>query len=191
MVFNEIIYLIEKNSQVMAATWAKEMKEAPFCKTYHKLLDDQLINLGKNVYDNLGKWLDKDTPRIEIGRIYSAIGYERYYQGYPLCEIIYATHLTKKVLADFINSKGTLPTAMDLYNSMDFFDRLYDFYDIAVFYLVRGYQEAIFKEFSKIKGLNADDIKKVFPIGSFFNDQDRFSHSFEKLMAGFNLFKTK
>ncbi len=188
---SKFLNIIETDSLEMAKKWAKGILKSKFTKTYRKLPEERLVQLGKNVYDNLAKWLMHSNTKIEIGNIYAEIGNLRYQEGYPLCEVLYAAHYEKKILAEHISSSGLLPDALSLYHSLDFLTRLYDFFDIATFYLTRGYQEALYKKTMKLKGVDVEKIKEVFPEGSFYLEEGSESRSFEKLLEGFNLFKVK
>lgn len=188
---SKFLSIIETDSLEMAKKWAHGILKSKFTKTYRKLPEEKLVRLGKNVYDNLAKWLMHSNTKIEIGNIYAEIGNQRYQEGYPLCEVLYAAHYEKKILADHISSSGVLPDALSLYHSLDFLTRLYDFFDIATFYITRGYQEALYKKVIKLKGIDVEKIKELFPEGSFYFEMDSNGKSFEKLLEGFNLFKVK
>ncbi len=191
MSFNKFIKMIETDSQEIAKKWAKGILTSKFTKTYRNLPEETLVQVGKNVYDNLGKWLDRETTRIEIGKIYAEVGKRRYNEGYPLCEVIYAAHYTKKFLADHITTGGLLPDALKLYHHMEFIGKLYDFFDIATFYLVRGFQEALYKKATQLKGVEVEKLKDLFPKDSFYYEKETDNRMFEKLLEGFNLFKVK
>jgi hypothetical protein len=191
MNFSKFINMIENDSLEIAKKWAKGILKSKFTKTYRQLPEEKLVTLAKNVFDNLGKWLDRSTTKIEIGKIYVEVGKQRYHQGYPLCEVIYAANYEKRILADHISSVGVLPDALSLYHSMDFISRLYDFFDIATFYIIRGYQEVLYKNATQLKGINKEQLKDLFPHGSFHYEKKSNTQSFEKLLEGFNLFKVK
>jgi hypothetical protein len=188
---NKFINMIESDSLEMAKKWTKGLLKSKFTKTYRKLPEEKLIQLGKNVYDNLAKWLARGATKIEIGKIYAELGKERYNQGYPLCEVLYAAHYEKRILADHISSEGLLPDALNLYYSMDFLTKLYDFFDIATFYLTRGFQEALYKKATRLKGVDEKKIKEIFPPGSFYYEKASETEQIEKLLDGFNVFKMK
>jgi hypothetical protein len=183
--------MLENDSLDMAKKWAEGILKSKFTKTYRELPQEKLVKLARNVYDNLAKWLDRGATRIEIGKIYAEIGKRRYKEGYPLCEVIYAAHYEKKIVAEHISSAGILPDAVNLYQSMEFISRLYDFFDIATFYLTRGFQEAIYKKVTQLKGTDSEKIKEIFPPGSFYYEKDTDTETFERLLDGFNLFKVK
>ncbi|MCP4220524.1 MAG: hypothetical protein GY765_38200 [bacterium] len=191
MTFNKFVRNIEKDSLVMARKWAKGIMNSKFTKTYRELPEEALVKLGKNVYENLAKWLDRDTTRIEIGKIYAEVGKQRYNEGYPLCEVIYAVNYEKRMLAQHIAATELMPDALNLYNTMNFVSKLNDFFDSACFYLIRGFQEALFKKATQMKGLDNEKMKELFPKGSFYYEPDTDTEVFEKLLEGFNLFKVK
>jgi|GEM_PF-528465 len=182
---------IENNSPAIAKKWAKLVRESEYTKTYHKVQEDELIKMGKASYDNLGKFLAPQTSRTEIGNFYARLGSKRFEQGFPLCEIHYALHFTKKVLFNYILSEGMLPDTLTLYRVYDFFVEIYDFFDLAVFYITRGFQEALYKKISTLKKIDKDIVNKIFPTGSFYLEMEPSFKTFEKAMEGFNLFKVK
>lgn len=192
MGFEKYINMIEADSLCLARKCAKGILASKFTGTYRKLPEDKLVQIIKNVYDNLAKWLmHNDDNKIEVKKIYVEIGCRRYQEGYPLCEVLYTAHYEKKILTDHISTSGLLPDALNLYNSMEFLIRVYDFFDIATFYITRGYQEAMCKKIMQLKGMEANRIKEIFPEGSFYYEKDSDLKSFEKLLEGINLFKVK
>jgi hypothetical protein len=188
---NKFIDIIKRNSLAMANKWAKLVAESQYTKTYQKLSEQERIRLAKNVYDNLGLWLDPKTTSAEIGRTYADIGAARYKQGYPLCELLYAFHYTKKVLLNHIFSESLLPDTLRLYQTYNFIQEIYDFFDLAAFYETRGFQEAVYKKVLAQKGIDKKNIEDIFPKGSFYYEQEPDFRSFEKALEGFNLFKVK
>ena len=182
---------IRNSSEAMAKRWAKMVSQSTFTTTYQKLSKEELTRLGKNVYDNLGRWLDPKTQQEEIGRIYAKIGSERYEQGFPLCELHYAVHFTKKVLLAHIFAEGLLPDTLKLYQTYDFIQDIYDFFDLAVFYETRGFQEALYKKIMAQKGIDKEKAKEIFPHGSFYFEVEPDFRTFEKALDGFNVFKVK
>jgi Histidine kinase N terminal len=182
---------VRTDSLVIAQKWAKGVSNSKYTKTYRNLDEDTLVKIGKRVYDNLDQWLAPETPAEEIGKIYSKLGAERYEQGFPLCEITYAIHFVKKILLNHIFSTGIMPDTLKLYQTHDFVAKVHDFFDLASFYMARGFQESLYKRVSSLKGIDKDNIEKVFPAGSFYYELEPEFKTFERAMEGFNLFKVK
>ncbi len=191
MRFDEFINIMRSDSLVLAKKFARGVSNSEYTKTYRKMPEDQLIKIGQRVYGNLEQWLKSDTPAVEIGKIYSKVGVERYGQGFPLCEISYAIHFIKKVLLNHIFSEGILPDTLKLYQTHDFVARVHDFFDLAGFYVARGFQEALYKKVVSLKGVDKENIEKLFPAGSFYYEREPDFKTFERAMEGFNLFKVQ
>jgi hypothetical protein len=191
MTFEQFTNIVRDDSLVIAQKWAKGVSTSEYTKTYRKLDEGTLVKIGKRVYDNLDKWLAPETPPEEIGKIYSQLGAERYGQGFPLCEISYAIHFIKKILLNHIFSTGIMPDTLKLYQTHDFVAKVHDFFDLAAFYMARGFQEALYKRVTAIKGIDKAGIEKVFPAGSFYYEMEPEFKTFEKAMEGFNLFRVK
>jgi len=191
MMRTRFINIIENNSEAIARRWAKVVGSSEFTETYRKLSQDELTSMAKTVYENLGRWMGPETSQAEIGRVYTEIGVKRYLQGYPLCEIHYAVHFTKAVLLNYIFSEGLLPDTLTLYRANAFIMEISDFFDLAVFYTTRGFQEALYKKLLSEKNINKDTLKDIFPVNSFYFEAEPDFKSFERAMGGFNLFKVK
>ncbi|MCP5053312.1 MAG: hypothetical protein GY940_39475 [bacterium] len=191
MRFDEFINVIGNDSMVIAKKWVNGVSNSEFTKSYRKLPEEELLKIGLRVYKNLGQWLDPSTPTTEIGKIYARVGAERYEQGFPLCEISYATHFVKKVLLNHIFSEGIMPDTLYLYQTHDFVAKVHDFFDLAGFYVARGFQEAIYKRIVNYKGMDKESIEDIFPAGSFYYEREPDFKTFERAMEGFNLFKVK
>lgn len=191
MRFEEFIRIIVKDSSIIAAKWAKGVTESDFTRTYRNMSHNELIDAAKNVYENLGLFLNPKTPEEEIGKLYARLGVKRYEQGIPLCEVSYAIHFDKKVLLNHIFHEGILPNTLKLYQIQEFVAKLHDFFDLANYYMVRGFQEALYKRTLAQKGVDGDNIENIFPVGSFYYEKEPDFRTFEKAMEGFNLFKVK
>ncbi len=191
MKFEELKNILHNDSLVIAKKWAKGVATSEFTKTYRKLPEEELIKIGMRVYDNLGNWIEPNFSHAEIGKVYAGFGAERFEKGFPLCEILYAIHFIKKVLLNHIFSAGILPDTLNLYRTHDLVAKVHDFFDLAAFYMTRGYQESLYKKISAQKGIDQEKLKKLFPDGSFFFEKEPSFKTFEKAMEGFNLFKVK
>ncbi len=179
------------NSALIASKWAKLVSVSEFTATYRKVPEEALIRMGKMSFENLGKFLDSQSQRIEIGKFYTDLGILRYNEGYPLCEIHYALHFTKRVLFNYISSEGLLPNTFTLYQANTITVEINDFFDLAGFYITRGFQEALYKKLSGVKGIDKVQIDKIFPKGSFYFEREPEFKTFEKAVESFNIFKVK
>jgi hypothetical protein len=191
MFFERFKDMLKNNSGKIAKEWAKGIMSNRFTKTYIKHSEKELIRRSKNVYDNLGNWLEGSIDMTEVGKIYVEIGKKRYKEGFPLCEVIYALHYIKKILWNYISSEGVLSSALEIYQIMGIMAKIHNFFDSAGFYLIRGYHEALYKKVSSKKGIDKKILEDIFPKGSFYYESGFEPDTFEKLMESINLFKVR
>jgi len=167
MLSSVLLDLIENNSRRMAAVWRQGIKSSPYSRTYQRFADAELERRARDVYENLGKWLDRDTTMEQIGEAYIVVGQQRYQEGFPLCEVQYGLHFTKKVLWDHILSEGILTNALEIYQALDLVIRLQNFFDLASFYIIRGWLRELALKMEQAGGINHENLKTFFPEGSF------------------------
>ncbi len=167
MLSSALLDMIENNSQLMAANWRRGIKESPYSKTYQRFNDAELERRARDVYDNLGKWLDRDTTMEQIGEAYIQVGRRRYQEGFPLCEVQFGLHYTKKVLWDHVLSEGILTNALEIYQALELAIRLENFFDLASFYIIRGWLGEFALKLEHAGGMNHEALQEFFPPGSF------------------------
>lgn len=167
MLYNKLLAIIAKDSRQMAHKWRESIRSTEYAQTYQRFNDEELEKRARDVYDTLGKWLESEASMKDIGKVYVKIGKERYLEGFPLCEVQLAIHFTKKILWDHILSEGILTNALEIYQAMDLLQRLQNFFDIASFYIIRGYLEEIYIKLGKSKEIDPAKLKHFFPEGSF------------------------
>lgn len=167
MLSSLLLETIAKNSRHMAAAWREGIKGSPYSRTYQRFTDAELERRARDVYENLGRWLDRDTTMEEIGSAYLAVGCRRYQEGFPLCEVQYGLYCTKKVLWDHLLSQGILTNALELFQALDLFLRLQNFFDLASFYIIRGWLREMAHKMERADGAGREGLKDLFPAGSF------------------------
>jgi len=191
MLTNQFIQKIDKDIAGLAEKWARGVVESEYTKTYRKFPEEKLLRIGSLDYRNLVKWFDPGASALEIGSSYAKIAAQRYEDGFPLCELSYAIHFVKKILLNHVFSEGIMPDTLKLYQTHDFVARVHDFFDLASFYLTRGFQETVYKKIVSLPGVDKGNVDKIFPAGSFYYEREPAFRTFEKAMEGFNLFKVK
>lgn len=192
IIINKLLSMIEKDSLQLARRWKKEMLESEYTDTYKKISEKELIKRGELDFVNLGEWIDGDIGMEEIGKVYINIGRERFIEGFALSEILYAFHCSKKLLWNYILSSGILTSALEIYQAMDLIVRVYNFYDIAAFYVIRGYQQSLFAKLARCKkGIDVKTLKDIFPLGYAFAEKGEDKNLTEDWVQSWNLFKTK
>ena len=152
MLTNRLIQLIENHSESLAQEALHDVVTNESTVSFQKVPRAELKPRIASLYQNLGKWLvcpNKDDIRQE----YEGWGRTRFRQGIPLSEIVYVLMLTKKYLRKFIREHGLVEFSGDrvtpdelvpveLYAIQELNYLVGDFFDRALYHLVRGYESA-------------------------------------------------
>jgi len=152
MLVNRLIQLIENRSESLTQEVLHDVltneSTASFRKVPRAVLKPRIALL----YQNLGKWLGYPNED-DIRQEYEDWGRTRFRQGIPFSEIVYVLMLTKKHLRKFIREHGLVEFSGDrvtpdelvpveLYAIQELNYLVGDFFDKALYHLVRGYEAA-------------------------------------------------
>ena len=139
----KLIEMIEKNAETMAGELKNKLLTDPATPSYQTLDDRILYENIFQVYSRLGYWLLRDSEKGEVPTHYSAIGAQRFREGFPLHQVVQALVATKRHIWDTILEKGIMRTAKELDSAVDFITYLNRFFDMAIYYTTLGYYRAL------------------------------------------------
>lgn len=142
MLTRRLIQLIERDADVIAQRWLKEVQSSSLTPKYRYFTAEKLIERVKIVYSKLEYWLNPKTPKEEIEAYYTNMGKERFEEGFTLEEVIMALLLTKKHLWQHIVSEGLPTTSFELYQVLELNNEVVMYIDKAVYYTIVGYRKA-------------------------------------------------
>lgn len=139
---NKLVSLIECDASSLATRWLEIVRADPRTPTFHRWDERQLFERVHKVYSYLGRFISDQTSKEDIEREYVALGRQRFKEGFALSEVVQALILSRRVLWLKVVADGLLDTAMDLHLAMDLNNRVVLFFDRAIYYTTRGYEEA-------------------------------------------------
>jgi hypothetical protein len=142
VISKRLVELIERNADRLAKAWLADVKSRPETPTYHGYPDDVLHRRVYEVYQRLGKWISRETSVEEIARIYTALGRQRYAEGFAPSEVLEALILTRRHLWLLVLKEGFLETALDLQAALDLNARAVLFFDRSTYYTALGFEQA-------------------------------------------------
>ena len=137
-----LVTLIERNADRLSRAWLADVQRRSETPTYHAYSPDVLYQRVFRVYSQLSRWICKDTTKEEIAEHYTALGRQRFAEGFALAEVIEALILTRRHLWLLVLSEGFLETAVDLHGALDLNARVVLFFDRAMYFTAVGFEEA-------------------------------------------------
>jgi len=142
MISQKLVGLIEAHAKDLAERWLTEVRHNQKTPTYHAFAEGRLRERVVDVYANLGRFVGHEDRREEVERVYTALSVERHGEGFRLSEVIEALTLTRGVLWRYVLEHGFFDSAVELYQTLELYNRVVNFFDRAIFYTARGYEKA-------------------------------------------------
>ncbi len=120
----------------------------------HIQRDSRLLELGRypeallrdrasEILRNLGGWLV--SSENELAQRYEQLGRQRFEDGIPLHEMVYAFQIIKDQMLQYVRDQGLLQGPIDIYAEDELQRGADRIFDRMIYYLVRGY-EGIMRE---------------------------------------------
>jgi hypothetical protein len=142
VISTRLVELIERNADRLTRHWLADVKRRPETRTYRNYPDDVLYRRVHEVYRNLGKWICRETTVEEIARVYTALGRQRFEEGFAPSEVLEALILSRRHLWLLVLHEGFLETALDLHAALDLNARAVLFFDRSMYYTALGFEQA-------------------------------------------------
>jgi hypothetical protein len=142
MLAARLVRRIEDHAEEITRAVLKDLSTNPRTPAYHRLSLEELHDRVYDVYHHLGRTLGEESEEA-IEAAYGELGRRRFGEDVPLHEVVYALILTKYHLRGYIRSSGIVDSAVDLYQEEDLHIRVGRFFDKAVYFTVKGYEEAV------------------------------------------------
>ncbi len=142
MISQNLVRLIETHAEQLTERWLKEVRVHAETPAYWTFPEDKLRKRAFDVYSHLGRWVGHEEHREEVARAYTALGAERFREGFPLSEVLTAMLLTKRQLWLFVLEQGFFDSTVQLFQTLELYNNVVTYFDRASIYTVRGYEEA-------------------------------------------------
>jgi hypothetical protein len=140
MLSTRLLHRIEDHAELLTSVILRRFQADENLVGYHHLSENELHKQIWTVCKHLGEWLTEETE-APLQERYEELGRRRFREGIPLHEIVLALQLTKDRIIAFAMSEGFSETALELYGREELELRVSHFFDRAIYYLVRGYEQ--------------------------------------------------
>lgn len=142
MLSTRLLHRIEDHADELARAVVRRLQANENLSGYQALSEVELYDRIREVYKHLGEWLTEKTE-APVREHFEALGRRRLREGIPLHEVVLALQLTKDRIHAFARSEGLGDSAVELYGREELELRVSHFFDRAIYFLVRGYEQAL------------------------------------------------
>ena len=140
MVSRRLVLQIEKNANKLATDLVEMLRNDRRAAAYENLSDAQYRGVVRDLYANLGEWLEARTWN-KLRKTYEGKGRERFHGGMPLEQLVYSLTQTKHLLIDFVQ-KSLPGEAEERDQELQLIVAVSDFFDRAIYHTIIGYEDA-------------------------------------------------
>jgi len=135
-----LVALIETHADALTSRLVARLREHPGTIGFRKYDDLELGRRAREIYSHLGFWL-RSSSEPEIEAAMKGFGRAERAQGLPLSDVVGALLLTRRCLWEFAEGEAG-DSVLDLRQELDLQLLVVRFFDRAVYWTVRGYEEA-------------------------------------------------
>lgn len=135
-----LINVILRNKEKMIEQWIEDMTTNPSTAEYRRAENRMLYNICDKIISQITLWLSNAYDIDRIKNFYTKLGSERRNAGVKISGVLSALSLIRKHIWDVALAQGALQKNLDLYMTFELQRRMTIFFDLAIFYITRGYE---------------------------------------------------
>ena len=139
MLSDRMIRIIECRAEELTQGAVKRLQSSPHTRAYHGLSPDELHHRLFEVYHDLGRWLLKNTDHT-IHAWYDELGEQRFKEGIPLPEVLWALVLKKDHLKEDVSTSMLADSPLELHREQELYRLIGHFFDRAACYAAEAYE---------------------------------------------------
>jgi hypothetical protein len=148
----KLIDLIERSPNEIAKQWCRDVKMNARTPAFHGLADDLLIPIATEFYGNFREMFVTDHPFEAARKIFSKYAEERYEQGIPIQEAMYALVLMRRHIWLYAEFQAIFVSAVEHRQAAESLNRTILMFDYAIYVITEKYQFLIRSEIKKKLG---------------------------------------
>jgi hypothetical protein len=142
MLSANLIRMISDHWEEIAERVLRRVRRDSKLLEFGKLPEPELRERAREILQNLGNWM-VSLREEELAQRYERLGRQRYEEGIPLHEVVYALHLLKECMIQYVRDAGLRQTPIELYAEEELQRGADRVFDTLVYYFVRGYERAM------------------------------------------------
>jgi ADP-ribose pyrophosphatase YjhB (NUDIX family) len=136
-----LLNVILKNKEKIIYQWMEEMTTSSTTAEYHNYESRKLYIICDKILSQITLWLSGLYDVNQIKSFYTKLGRERKKADFKISEVLSALSLIRKHIWTFALAQDALQKNLELYMTFELQRRMTIFFDLATFYLTRGYEE--------------------------------------------------
>jgi uncharacterized membrane protein YheB (UPF0754 family) len=137
----KLVRLIEKHSEELALGLTEKLRQSERTYDFCNVPPEELRLAVAEIYRHLGEWLLQKTEN-EIAEWFSTLAARRAAEGVRLHQFVWALVISRNHLWQFLQREAFADNVVALFGKLELQQMLNQFFDRAVYYGVRRFEEA-------------------------------------------------
>jgi hypothetical protein len=142
--------LAENNADVIAQKWVKTVQQNALTPYYHNRPPEKLVPQAVKFYHNFRKIFTEPKPIVAAEDFFTKYARERYSDGVPIHEAVYALILMRRQLWLYAEFQAVFTTAMEKHQAMESLNRTILVFDYAMYFIAKQYNDMIKQGWLKV-----------------------------------------
>ncbi len=145
----KLVDLTQKNADTIARQWAKDIKTNVKTYSYHNASEEEIILQAKYFYNNFQLMFFNESPYEQAKEIFENYAEERYKEGIPLHEALYALILMRRHMWLYAEFQSLFNTEVEHQQAVGSLSRTILMFDYIIYVVARKFWEMMKLEGSK------------------------------------------
>jgi len=142
----KLIEITELNADKIAGQWLKDVRANPKTPAYHNFSDEKALSHAIAFYKNFRALFCADKPFDAARKFFTKYADERYSEGIPLHEAIYALILMRRHIWLYAEFQAVFVTAVEHHHAAESLTRTILMFDYAMYVITERYEELMKRE---------------------------------------------
>jgi hypothetical protein len=139
MLSPHLVRHIEQHAEKLASEIVDELLRHPRTTSLRQVDREELLHHTRAVYERLGDWVAGRTE-AEVEATFGARGRDRFLEGVPIEEMVFALVLMKRQLRHHTKQVSSLVSAAEIHAEMEVDAMVGTFFDRVLYAMVCGYE---------------------------------------------------
>lgn len=135
----KLIDLTQKNAEKIATQWAKDVKTNARTYTYHDAPEDKIILQATDFYRNFQMMFFHEAPYEQAEELFEKYAEERYREGIPLHEAVYALILMRRHIWLYAEFQSIFTAEIEHRQAVESLSRTILMFDYIMYIIARKY----------------------------------------------------
>jgi len=149
---SKLVDLTQKNADKIAWQWAKDVKSNLKTLSYHNAPEEKIIVQASEFYRNFREMFFHETPFQLAEEVFTKYARERYVEGIPLHEAVYAMILMRRHIWLYAEFQTIFAAEMEHRKAVESLSRTILMFDYIVYIISREYWQLIKADLLKKEG---------------------------------------